>query len=458
MAKGRGPTPEEVQAANRCAFWKPWPHQQRVLDLLHAGKKVILFQGANRIGKSCLAANVAISAVAGSQPWDGRDVTKVFGKPPVKIRYLATDWEHAAREVAVPAFYHWFPKGLFTTRKNNTGVEAYWEFGNGSTIEILTHIQETKIHEGWEGNLVIADEPLPRDKYVANRRGLVDRSGVFLLTMTAVYEPWIMDEIALNPAPHIGVVEGVPMRANPLLQQADIDNYVADVPLDQREARIEGGWFQLAGKVWKTFQVDKHRVRDFTVPTDWPIVTMIDIHLNTPQAVGFYGFDPYDRIFGVGEIWENCGPEELGHKIIKEKRTNGWRMEEAFIDPLSKGDSAFVKNRFGLVEDTYTILERILAPEGIRLHTASKDKVSGIRNVDARLTGPNGMPTLFFQDKCERHVWEIMRWVYDPKTNKPRDADDHMCENLYRVTLTGVKYTKPGIFGEPLVYKPTGVV
>jgi len=87
---------------------------------------------------------------------------------------------------------------------------------------------------------------------------------------------------------------------------------------------------------------------------------------------------------------------------------------------------------------------------GIDLFVATKDKDSGIRNVEKMLEGPNKTPTLFFfrslLDKAwaneEGHIWEIQRWTYDDN-NKPRDENDHFVENLYRMTLTGVKYSKP---------------
>jgi hypothetical protein len=96
---------------------------------------------------------------------------------------------------------------------------------------------------------------------------------------------------------------------------------------------------------------------------------------------------------------------------------------------------------------------------GIELHVASKDKASGIRNIEDMLEGPNNTPTLFFfrsLDKIERegHLFEIQRWTYD-EHNKPRDEADHFMENLYRMSLTGTKYTKMRKSGDNLKTETT---
>lgn len=445
---------EELAKAVKVATWRPYPHQQKVLDYLNAGKKVILLQGSNRIGKTVCGACIVGAACYGQQPWDGNPT--VWGDRPVRVRIICVDWEHHAKEVVVPVLKEWLPVGTYETKKNNIGVDAFWTFPNGSTIELMTHIQDTKIHEGWKGDLVWSDEPLPKDKFVANRRGLIDNSGVFLLTMTAVYEPWIMDDIALADGAHIGCVTEIPMNANPLLTQEDIESYAKDVPEEQREARISGGWWQLAGKVIKGFNTSVHVVDDFRTPVDWPVVALIDLHLNTPQAVGFYAWDKYDRLFAVDEIWENASPEQIADEIVRRKSKDTLRISDVYIDPLSKGDSAFVKNRYD-IEDSYQIIERRLRPHGMMLHVASKDKSSGVRNIQDRIKGANGMPSLFMQRKCKRHIYEIQRWVYD-ENGQPKKENDHFMENLYRATLTGTKFSDPVGFNKPLKFGKTGVI
>jgi hypothetical protein len=80
-----------------------------------------------------------------------------------------------------------------------------------------------------------------------------------------------------------------------------------------------------------------------------------------------------------------------------------------------------------------------LCDEGITLQVASKDKTSGIKNIEAKLSGTAGIATVFLFDDCERHFYEINRWVYDDK-GVPSKENDHFMENWYRFTLTGTKF------------------
>jgi hypothetical protein len=55
------------------------------------------------------------------------------------------------------------------------------------------------------------------------------------------------------------------------------------------------------------------------------------------------------------------------------------------------------------------------------------------------LRGPNGLPTLYIFDTCDRFLYEVNRWVFDDE-GKPIKENDHSMENAYRYTLVGNKY------------------
>lgn len=240
------------------------------------------------------------------------------------------------------------------------------------------------------------------------------------------------------------------------MQSLRIHRFIKDLPDDEeRLPRIFGEFKSLVGKVLKEFDESIHVIDPFRVSIDLPVTAMIDLHLSTPQAIGFYMIDRQDRVFVIDEIWENLSPEEIAEEIIRKKKQNLWRLERAFIDPLAKGDEKFMKNRVG-VQDSFTIIADKLRPYGIRLEIASKDKESGIRNIKALLKGPNKIPCLFLFRTCRRHLYEIQRWVYD-STGKPAKENDHFMENLYRFTLTGTKFTPPELWNKKLNYVSAGL-
>lgn len=286
-----------------------------------------------------------------------------------------------------------------------------------------------------------ADEPCSREKYVANRRGIVTTDGVFILTMTSVYESWILDDIILSPDKTVGCVTHVPMKANTLLSVEAIRSFRAALAGREEEItpRIDGGFLQLSGRVLKEFNKDKHVIAPFEIQHDWLVTAMIDLHLSKPQAVSFYAVDPHNIYYAIDEVWENMPGETIADIIVKKKAEKHWRLTQAFIDPLSKGDDNYFKNRGG-AETSFAIIDKSLARNRIRLQVASKDKDSGVRNLKSRLKGPNGLPCLYFFDTCKRHIHEIMRWVMDDNGHPSKEGDDHFMENLYRYTLTGAKY------------------
>jgi phage terminase large subunit-like protein len=424
------------------------------------GKKTVVLQGANRVGKSCLCANIAGAFSLGCKlPWGNHseiypsDRARDNKGKKVSGKIICQEWEKSARDNIVPALKEWLPVGTYETKKNNIGVEYEFVFPyTKSKITIMTYKEDTKSHEGSTIDWVFFDEPPPKDKFIANTRGLISTGGVSMFAMTALNEPWILDDIVLNPDKTTGVVGDIPITANPLLDVEAIRIFEKNLSEDEKVARIQGGWLQLSGRIWKGFNVEKHVVDPFKIPPDWPVQFQIDFHLNLPHAIIFYAVDPYNRMFFFNEVWENMGTEDLANEIIRVWQTRVLRMEYGEIDALSKGDTSYIKNRFGKAEDSFTIISRMLAARNIRLGVGSKDEKSYIRAVADRWKGPNGMPTAFIFRDCPEAIKQVQRWSYDD-FGKPKD-DGHFPECFGRATQTGLKFTpyrRPGTMKqEPL--------
>jgi len=309
---------EFYKNTNKIEYFVPFPHQQRVIDLIREGKKTVLLQGANQIGKTISGSNIAgaFSSNGCLVPWGDKkpifpsEYAKEHNGRGVIGRILCNDWEKAARDTIVPKLKEWLKAGTYETKKNNVGVEHEFTFpATGSKFTILTYKEDTKSHEGWTGDWVWADEPPPKDKYTANRRGLVARNGLFFISMTALDEPWILDDIVLKPDPSCGIVADIPIQANPTLSAEAIRIFEKDLPEEEKVARIKGGWMQLEGRIWKCFDNNIHIIKPFKIPPDWPVQFQIDFHLNLPHAISFCACDKYNRFFVCEEVWQNCGSE-----------------------------------------------------------------------------------------------------------------------------------------------------
>ncbi|MCK5132399.1 MAG: ATP-binding protein [Candidatus Sabulitectum sp.] len=419
-----------------------------------------------------------------------------------KIVITGEDWKLHIGETLIPELKKWAPAGEYTTKKNEQGVEYIWNWKNGNQFVIMCYTQDDKLFESFRCQGAWFDEPPPKTKYDGISRGLLLDRGKKLLTMTPLAQPWVLDDLVLSNRKDIFVLDRLLITENEDLYKADCDilkesgldegnielffdkllykdkekdlpvtdkgkssehyleslgmtdenvsrllllGFVKDVDPEDVPTRIFGVFKSLVGRVLKQFDMEKHWIEPFPkgVPTDWPVIAMIDFHLNKPQAISFHAVNEQNVKFIIHEIWENLSPEETADAIIRYKEQNVLRMKEVYIDPLSKGDTQYMKNRFGSgLEDSFSIIEKRLAKHRVKLKVASKDKESGIRNVWKELTGTNGLPTYYVFDTCERHQYEINRWVYD-EHGKPAKEYDDMMENWYRATLTGLKYKEP---------------
>ena len=513
-------TPEDRIARRRketaVFFWQPYPWQQRALDIVRQ-KNTTAAVASNKIGKSAFGACVVISWALGYEPWntvsaDDPDAvcekddhgnkyyyrrSSLGIKPPVNIIITGEDWKLHLGRVIVPELKKWAPVGLYKTRKNEQGVDFYWDWHNKSTFTLMSYTQEDDLFESFRAQGAWEDEPPPKTKHIALSRGLLLDNGKTLLTLTPLKEAWILDEIVLSGRKDIGVVDKLKITDNPDLVRSDHDvlvdlgltleqrrefwglllyedlerktpvadkghraekflekvvpaarydelaklkilKFIKDIDPADVPPRVFGEFKSLVGRVLKEFDINKHVIKPFEVPTNWPVTVMIDFHLSTPQAISYWAVNKQEINYCIGETWKNLSADEIADDIVRKIKACGWNITEAYIDPLSKGDTQYLRNRLGSnLRDTFSILEERLVDHGITLYVASKDKESGVKNLQTWLKGPNGQPTCYVFDTCERHIYEVGRWVFDDKGKPSKDCCDHFMENAYRYTLVG---------------------
>jgi hypothetical protein len=442
---------------NKILYFKPYAKQEPIFAAIWDKiKKTIIVQGGNRSGKTTVGIVAVVSLMLGKEPWEGGKELRF--KPPIRVRVLCEDWGHFAKEVIIPKLREWVPAGeIAETRKNNAGVEAYWKLKNGSTLELMTYEQATEIFEGWSGHVVYADEPVPRDKFIACKRGLVDFDGIFINGMTPLKEPWIYDEIVTNPDPSIACFN-LEVWDNPYLDKGAVEEFLKSLSPEERTAREKGQWLHLTGLIYKSFKKETHVLKSFDVPHKWTVRVVIDTHPRTEQALMFVATDERDVRYICKDIFKHGSPEDVADWIIDyHKKVH--KIHEALIEPGSQGD----QNRG---DTTFTVIQRALNKEGITIRPASKDLETGIQVVQDSLKSRNGLASLFVFDCCERTIYEFTHYIWDEwqskdiKTakNKPRDKDDHMMENIYRMLLLPPIYIDDRRFKVPTSRLDLGAV
>jgi hypothetical protein len=400
---------------------------------------IFTYTGANRIGKTTILAVAAFSTMFGKWPWSNKKLPMPGHPPgePRKVRIVGQDWEKHVKTVLIPTLKYWWPKERDVhIKKNSLGVDAVWtDVITGSTLEIMSNKQESDLHEGWWGDLIGYDEPPKREVRVANARGLIDWDGRELFTMTLLKEAWVdrdiikrLDEDGLPDRTIYNVYGDIYSNVGYGITEKGVERFSKELSADERDARIRGIPSYMAGLVCPKFSRKKHIRERFEIPLDWIVDIAIDVHPRNEQAILFIATSPRGDRYACQEIYRHGSGTEVGEWVIRAINHFNYRVGKIIIDPLAKGD----KN---VGETTFDKIDMVLSRFKYTLYTASKDKDSGIIEINNHLEGPNKEPSLFFFRDLKRTIMEIEGWMYDEETQVPQKKDDHMMENLYRICL-----------------------
>ena len=425
-------------------FTRPNPRQEELLEAWdHPRFKVFTFTGGNRLGKTTIGSIIAIATLRGRWPWNNLKLPFPHNKPR-KVRYVGQDWEVHIKTVVIPALKEWWPDRIpIKIRKNQHGIEAHWEdLDSGSLLEVMSNKQDKDLHEGWEGDLIVYDEPPKREIRVANARGLIDRQGRELFCATLLKEAWIDKEVIRKklddgrPDPQVFNVHGETYdNVGYGLTSQGVADYESKLDPDEKEARIKGIPSYMSGLICKNYKRQRNVIEPFKIPSHWPVDIAIDTHPRKPQAITFIATDERNFRYVFKEIWENGSGDDIGDWIVKVVLRNVLRHNQVICDPLAKGDP---NNE----NTTFDKIAAKLFPYDMILETATKDKDSGIIQINNHLLGPNKMPSLFIFNTCLRTIDEIEGWMYDDKGKPAKENDDFM-ENLYRLLLLDTEYVPP---------------
>jgi hypothetical protein len=418
---------------------KQYPIVEAFLDPFY---KTFGMSGGNRLGKTFLLTCLGLSVVFGKYLWDGTNLLHLFPHNKArKVRYVGQGWHDHVLAVVIPQIEALWPKNRkFETHGNGVITGTFWkDVKTGSTIEIMSNNQRSKEHEGWEGDLILYDEPCRREIYVANARGLVDRNGREVFACTLLDEPWIDRDIIKRLGANgkadrrVFWIEGNTYdNVGYGITKEGADEYSDKLDDEERQSRIDGVPSYKSGLIYGQWKRNIHLKERFEVPLDWIVDIAIDTHPRENQAVLFVATGPDQRRYVIDEIWENGDGTWVGEQVIRRINSNSYRVGKIICDPLAKGDQ-------NNDNTTFDKIDKVLYRYGYVLHTATKDKSSGIKEVKLHLKGPNNEPSLFVFDDCLRFIYEVEGYMWEMKdgkpTGKPSDKDDHMMENLYRALL-----------------------
>jgi hypothetical protein len=427
----------------------PNPRQKQILEAWkNPLYKIFTFTGSNRLGKTVLGTIIAISTLFGEWLWSGEKLNFMHKKPR-KVRYIGQDWEEHIKTVVEPAIKEWWPADRpLETKKNNQGINAQWiDKITDSELLIMSNKQDTSTHEGWEGDLVVYDEPPKRDIFIANSRGLVDRVGRQLFCMTLIKEAWVHREVIKRmengkPDPAVfNVVGEIYDNIGYGLTMEGVKDFAKTLKEDEKEARLRGKPSYLSGLIFPKFDRTVHVKPRFKIPLDWIVDIMIDWHPSKAWHVLFLATDQINRKWVIDEIVQKTNYKYMVEEIVRRINKQKLRIENPILgDPLMKSGS-----QGDIDEETvFDKMNDLFYQFGYSIVNASKDENSGIDLINEYLITQTGEPAFFVFDDCGTTIKHIEDWMW--VDGKPAKDNEDMCENLYRGMLINTQY-------RPLVIK-----
>lgn len=473
---------EELVSRNGIYFYRPHAKQ----DLFHrAGTfKRRYVRTGNRFGKSEMGAAEDVAWALGERPWYSKDDPARYAGIPKKsnkILVLCQDWDKVEEIFtcttpgqSLGKIFKFLPEQHLAARpvKSKSGVvssvlvKSIW--GGISTIifdTVKSFMSNEMGQESADFDAIHVDEPIPKDMWVANARGLIDRNGSAWFTCTPLNQPWINDmfvprELArkdINGELHrdglYWMITGS-TKDNPHNTTASLAMFENDLTEAEKQCRLHGMPLTMAGIVYKEFKHDFHvYTKQFfkweapnKPPLDYTIRVNVDPHPETPHAVLFHATSPSGQTFFYDEIFEHVLTDTLCEKI--NDILAGYELYSIHMDP-----AGFIEN-----PNDGSSMADIFDKHGLFVEKAPKDLTRGIVETKMMLTRvlhtPLGqkVPRLVFGGHLTRTLYEFDAYQWDPKRpNRPRDKDDHMMENLYRAVLIGLDYVKPEKFNNKLL-------
>ncbi len=411
-------TRKKVRENSALDNWKPWEPEQ--LAAFRSQARTRLVMGGNRSGKTQLGAADVAHSFMGTHPFRKNRI-------PTIIKVVGTDFPNTIRNVILPKLMKMIPKNFITKiEKNQQGIPSKLIGLNDSVIDLMSYDQESTKFESFDADEAWFDEPPPEEIYKAVRRGLIDREGTMLFTMTPIREPWIYDTLWL-PCLEGRLTDAeyfiLPTEHNPYLKKAEIDSFKEVYTEEELDARLHGHFLHLSGLIYKSFRRDTHVVPMFDWPHEWPVWMCIDPHPRKDHAVSWVGVTNKDQKVILDELKVGCSINELASKILTKESQMKYRVVDRLIDTSIKG----------LDRDDQ---HKLLVDAGLRCRFPKKhdDVMPGIERVQQLLEPRkthegNKWFELVVRENCKGHVSEFMSYVWDDN-GKPKKLKDDYMDNI----------------------------
>jgi len=421
----------------------------------------------NGVGKTTLLANIIWNIADGSQ--NVNFDLPFIQKWPFELKELrlvcdAVDLKEMSGALW-QAIDQWWPKNRYKAFKQGYDYNSAYQLPNGFSLSIRTFDQPRRFHESSTLAGVFINEP-PDEPTIWQQYGARLRRGGFRALFGTVWEDsayWIQEEIIENQRAKFcyGDLHDCCKDCYPdgHLSHKEIEEVVADYPVEVREARKTGIFTGIQAKVFNIVP-EVHFVDDDLIPKELTYYSSLDPHPLRPWVYNIGGVDAEGNWWIVDE-W----PNEPYHKIKSDHRgitefasiikdmDSKWNVNRRVID--RKASAANIRRDYG----STTLRNQLDDEHGLRfddgnVHVEGEDggitimktllRYDPMKPIDYR-----NRPHIFISRRCWNTCYQLQN-ISKKKDSSGRyteELDDKFLDfprNLMYMVMAGFKF-KAGI-------------
>ena len=342
------------------------------------------------------------------------------------------------RDTIYPELLKWIPPDRIKSERRNTQgvVERMVLEGDNGHDSVISFLSGEQREIAFEGDIIDGawiDEPPPRYIYIATLRALLVTNGPIWFTMTPMAEPWIYNDVFCSTDPDISCITGSMEEAltenGGHLSRNAMESFITKLDEDEIEPRVYGHFRHLVGRVYPTFTPEKHVVKPFFIPKQWPVWCAIDPHTRKPNVAIWVAISPEEVLYVINEVYWRVGIDSFGREVKRVSEqyntvctlidTSGespdWnRRATARSILLAVGVKTRLARKNNLKEPSRLLIKQHLSGISEDDWMVQSDRFNQRRYANGPLVStkePNE-PTLKVFASCKRIQFEFFNYVY----------------------------------------------
>ena len=419
----------------------------------------IMFCAANGIGKTCDIGAVLLPGACLGPEFVNRqycnwqffyDCAKIRKKRKLFVRLVcdAKDMKEDGGSL-YQQIKKWVPTAKF---KDKTGDFFQTVVIGDVNIDVKTHSMDVVSHAGPDYDIVIFNEPAPKDIYAENvsrtrMGGVLNKGGSVFLFLTPLSGATYLRDDIVNPDGPEGEV---------YFTEGNIWENCADVPgtrgqlskgaieflirewkklgEDVYQARAFGKFTSFSGVVFPIFNQNHHVVDPFQIPSNWNMYQLIDPHMVKPPFVMWLAKSPLNQTFVVAEYptmkWDQVKNTSMTIKqfcgefdLLEKGRNSTFPNMPKNATYRREGDPNLMNVRF---PNSGMTLKQEYSYYGYDFSTSANDDITlGHDRIREHLwydmqreVNSTNMARLFIFKSCKNVINALMDYKVDTETGK----------------------------------------